>query len=60
MSNLSREAARPKCVSRVTERLNWLVTVLGAGSERERVKKNKVVFGKIICSSKTKNGNKKS
>lgn len=32
----------------------------GGERERESEKKNKVAFGKIICSSKTKNGNKKS
>lgn len=45
LSNLSREAVRPKCVSRVTERLNWLVTVFffsGGGNTRLLLTKKNV------------------
>lgn len=47
LSNLSCEAVRPKCVSRVTERLNWSMNVFGEEKKTSLLLANKNVEVKL-------------
>lgn len=44
LSNLSREAARPKCVSRVTERLKWFGDWVRGGNRLRLINKQIKIF----------------